>query len=213
MACLILKGTTRGVNGLIWCHRPEMEGNAIGNMFCMSVCVSTVWSVTAFWFTCMLRSNGPNTPPPPPPCSTRVSGGEFLVLHCDISESEEHKKTHDIFYSHWTSGNSFTSKTSKKKIPTTARSPAGRNSCSLQYHSHSSGSCQSNCQLTKVEFWPEGTFSIFCGGRVASRPGSLSTCVSTANGYQKTASRYVRLLNRVLEWRWECNCSISSTLK
>lgn len=39
-----------------------MEGKAIGNICCMNVCLSTVWSATAFWFTCMPLSNGPDTP-------------------------------------------------------------------------------------------------------------------------------------------------------
>ncbi len=47
---------------LNWCHSPEMEGKAIGEINCMNVCLSTVWSATAFWFTCMPLSNGPDTP-------------------------------------------------------------------------------------------------------------------------------------------------------
>lgn len=42
------------------CHSPEMEGKAIGKYFCMNVCLSTVWFATAFWFTCMPLSNGPD---------------------------------------------------------------------------------------------------------------------------------------------------------
>lgn len=42
--------------------RNGRQWKTIGNIYCMNVCLSTVWSAPAFWFTCMPLSNDPHTP-------------------------------------------------------------------------------------------------------------------------------------------------------
>lgn len=184
---------------------------AIGNIYCMNVCLSTVWSATAFWFTCMPVSNGPHIP---------LLTDCFYFWCFIVTSQRNYQSRSDIEcvckpatylwkriitgINAWTisrnvSPENYLETNSQEPVnlqmswltfskkynflcvydSLTTHLPSGRGPPAHvstvwspvlleEVHKQFLGSCQSNCQLTKAEAWPEGYFITFCRDRLAS---------------------------------------------